>query len=89
LSGILVYVNLRLATHLQRPALSAAAFIALLFLLAYGVEWLGEEQFLPYPADETLLKPPFAKLRASMDLDEYQDALESLFARLAAEDNGG
>lgn len=88
LSGILVYVNLRLATHLQRPALAAAVFIGLLFVLAYGVEWLGEEQFLPYPADETLLKPPFAKLRASLELDEYEGSIEALIARLAAEGDG-
>lgn len=72
LSFALLYANLRFATSLHRPALAAAGVVALLLLAIHGLQWIGEERFTPYPVTQTLLKPPFAKLRAGMPLDSYQ-----------------
>lgn len=80
LSFALVYANLRLATSLRRPALGAASMVGLLVFLAYGFEWLGEEEFSPQPQTETLLRPPFAKLRAGLPPDAYAERLDELFA---------
>jgi len=78
----LLYFNLRFATNLRRPWIPAAATVLLLVLLIYGFEWIGEEDFMPYPPEESLLKPPFAKLRDGISLDEWDEQLRELFREL-------
>lgn len=85
LSFALVYANLRLATNLRRPAIAAASAVGMLVFLAYGFEWLGEEEFSPHPLTQTLLRPPFAKLRAGLPPDAYAERLDELFAALREE----
>ena len=80
LSFTLVYANLRLATNLRRPATAAALLVGLLVFLAYGFEWLEEEEFSPHPVTETLLRAPFAKLRSGLPPDAYAERLDELFA---------
>jgi hypothetical protein len=85
LSFGLVYLNLRLATNLHRPATAAGCAVAALVLLVHGLEWASKEEFSPYPVTETLLKAPPAKLRDGIAFDAYQDRLGELFAELREE----
>jgi hypothetical protein len=82
LSFTLLYFNLRFATSLRRPWIAAASTVLLLVLLIYGFEWIGEEEFMPYPPEESLLKPPFAKLRDGVTVDEWDETLRELFREL-------
>jgi hypothetical protein len=82
LSFGLVYVNLRLATNLHRPATVAGCGVALMLLLVHGLDWLNRDAFNPNPDAETLLRAPFAKLRDGIPMAGYQDRLAELFGEL-------
>ena len=84
-SFALLYFNLRFATSLRRPAITAALSVALLLALLYGFEKAGEEEFIPYPVAEPLLRAPFLKLRDGLSFDAYEQRLSELFLELREE----
>ena len=82
ISFALLLANLRIATNLRRPAWVAAGTVVAMLVLVHGLEYLGEEDFQPSPQAQTLLKPPFAKLRSGMSLDEFEQNAARLFERV-------
>ena len=44
--------------------------------------WAARKDYDPQPAEMTLLRPPFAKLRAGRAPEDYDEALAALFAEL-------
>ena len=84
-SFALLYFNLRFATSLRHPAITAALSVALLLALMFGYEKAGEDEFIPYPVEEPLLRAPFLKLRDGLSFDDYEQKLSELFAELREE----
>ena len=78
----LLFGNLRLATHLRRPALAATLFVIVLVGLVLGIEYLQQDDFDPGLEVQTLLKPPLAKLRGGESLEGYEEQLSELFGEL-------
>ena len=84
-SFALLYFNLRFATSLRHPAITAALSVALLLALMFGYEKAGEDEFIPYPVEEPLLRAPFLKLRDGLSFDDYEQQWSELFAELREE----
>lgn len=76
----LLRLNLRMATSLQRPGVSALAFVATLGLLSWVLQLQARDEFEPRPADPGVLKPPFAKLRRGMEPAAWERAAGEVFA---------
>jgi len=83
---LLLWNALELATPLRHPALAAFAATAAVYALM-GLQELAErDEFTAQPQPVTVLRAPFAKLRAGLDYDSFDAGVAELFAALPEED---
>ncbi len=77
---------LQLATPLRHPALAAFAATVAVYALMGLQELAEQDDFTAQPQPVTVLRAPFAKLRAGLDYDAFDAGVAELFAGLPEED---
>jgi pSer/pThr/pTyr-binding forkhead associated (FHA) protein len=77
--AVLFRANLSFATNLKHYTVVAFIAASALLLTSYTMLEFSEEEFYTEPEYTAVLKPPFARLSGSRDVQEYRDTFDSLF----------